>query len=64
MKFVLEKEENILRKGENASYQHFFLYPKCFQKPPSSRLLKVGIVLQRVNHFPKKLLFLHVAGVS
>ena len=26
------KVENIMRKGENAGYQHFLLFPQCFQK--------------------------------
>ena len=43
MKFVLEKEENIVKKGENAVYQHFFLFPQYFQKASLSRLLKVWI---------------------
>ena len=43
-KFVSERIENILGKGENAGYQHFLLFPKCFQKPPSLESLKVGIV--------------------
>ena len=35
LKFILGMEENIFGKGENASYQHFLLFPKCFQKHPS-----------------------------
>ena len=27
-----DKIENIVGKGENADYQHFLLYPQCFQK--------------------------------
>ena len=46
MKFVLQRVENIMGKGENADYQHFFLCLQCFQKPSS---LKVGMVWQRVN---------------
>ena len=34
MKSALERVENILGKGENAGYQHLFLFPKWFQKPP------------------------------
>ena len=34
LKFVSERIENILGKGEKAGYQHFVLFPKCFQKPP------------------------------
>ena len=49
LKFVLGKVENILGKGENAGQKHFLLFPKCFQKPPFSGLLKVGIVWLRVK---------------
>ena len=31
-KFVLGKIENIVGKEENAGYQHFLLFPQCFQK--------------------------------
>ena len=41
--------ENILGKGENAGYQHFLLFPKCFQKPPFSESLKVGTVCEGVK---------------
>ena len=44
LKFVSERIENIFGKEENAGYQHFLLFPKCFQKPPSLGSLKVGIV--------------------
>ena len=30
--FVLGRIENIVGKGENAGYQHFILFPQCFQK--------------------------------
>ena len=43
-KFVLGRVENRVGKGENAGYQHFLLYPLCFQKASFSRSLKVGIV--------------------
>ena len=32
LKFVLGKEENIVRQGENADCQHFLLLPQCFEK--------------------------------
>ena len=32
LKFVSGREENIVGKGENAGYQHFLLFPQCFQK--------------------------------
>ena len=38
MMFVFERLKNILGKGENASYQHFLLFPKCFQKSFSKML--------------------------
>ena len=41
---VFDRVENIVRKGENAGYQHFLLFPQCFQKVFFSGSLKVGIV--------------------
>ena len=38
MKYILEKVENIVGKGENAGNQHFLLFPTMF----SERLLKNG----------------------
>ena len=43
-KFCLGWVENIVGKGENAGYQHFLLFPLCFQKASASGLSKVGIV--------------------
>ena len=43
-KFVLERVENIMGKGENAGYQHFFLFQQGFQKASFIELLKVEIV--------------------
>ena len=40
----LDRVENTVGKGENAGYQHFLLFPQCFQKPFSLGSLKVGIV--------------------
>ena len=42
--FGFERTENIVGKGENAGYQHFLIYPQCFQKPYVSGSLKVGIL--------------------
>ena len=47
--FALGRIENIVGKGENAGYEHFFLFPKCFQKDSSSGSVKVGIVWYRVK---------------
>ena len=30
--FVFDRIENIVGKGENAGYQHFLLFPQCFQE--------------------------------
>ena len=46
---LIYRVENTMGKGENAGYQHFLLSPKCFPKPPSYGLLKVGIVRKRVK---------------
>ena len=40
LNFALGRVENILGKGENAGYQHFFLFPKCFQESTSLRVVK------------------------
>ena len=42
--FVFDKVENIVGKGENAGYQHFPLYPQCFQRAFYPGSLKVRIV--------------------
>ena len=46
MKNVLGMVENILGKGENAGYQHFLLFPKCFKKPHSSGQEKSDCVVK------------------
>ena len=37
MIFVCNMVENIVGKGENAGYQHFLLFPQCFQMSSLSR---------------------------
>ena len=44
IKVVFHSTENIVRKEENAGYQHFLLFPQCFQNAFSSSALKVVIV--------------------
>ena len=39
-KFVFGSVENIAGKGENAGYQHFLLFPQCFQKGYFLRVVK------------------------
>ena len=41
---VFDKVENIVGKGENAGYQHFLLFPQCFQQASFSKSFKVEIV--------------------
>ena len=43
-KVVLHRIENIVEKEENASYQHFLLFRRCFQKAFSTSASKVIIV--------------------
>ena len=52
LKFGLGRVENIVEKGENDGFQHFLLFPQCFQKASFSGSLKVGIVWERVNCLP------------
>ena len=42
--FVLDRVENNVGKGENADYQHFLLFPPCFEKASFPGLLEPGIV--------------------
>ena len=44
MIFVFNMDENIVGKGENAGYQHFLLFPQCFQKAFSLESLKTRVV--------------------
>ena len=66
-KSVLDKIEKIVGKEENAGYQHFLLFPQCFQKAFYLGYLgplKVGIWQQRVNPFPNKPWFSRVCYTS
>ena len=38
-----DEVENIVGKGENAGYQHFLLFPNCFQKPSFPGRWKSGL---------------------
>ena len=40
---VFDGVENILGKGENVGYQHFLLFPQCFQKASFLGSLKVRL---------------------
>ena len=59
-----DRVENIVGKGENAGYQHFLLFPQCFQMPSLSGSLKVRMCgkelsqgLNRMLHSFRNLLF-------
>ena len=41
--FILGRVENIVGKGENGGYQHFLLFPQCFQKASILGSLKSGL---------------------
>ena len=41
---LFDRVETIVGKEENAAYQHFLLFPQCFQKAISLGSLKVEIV--------------------
>ena len=41
---ICHRIENIVGKGENAGYQHFLLFPQCFQKLSVSKSLKPELV--------------------
>ena len=54
LKFALGRVENIVGKGENAVYQHFLLFPQCFQKASSLRSIKSGLCGKELMHLQKK----------
>ena len=48
---LLERVENTVGKGENASYQHFLLFSQCFPKLSPIRSLKSGLCGKDLNKF-------------
>ena len=44
IRYFFDKVENIVGKGENAGYQHFLLFQKCFQEFSSLGSLEVAIL--------------------
>ena len=46
---VCDRVENIVRKGENAGYQHFLLSSQCFQKASFPYASKGVIIWEWVN---------------
>ena len=50
LKFVLERVQNIVGKGENAGHQHFLHFPpQCFLRLSFPEVFKVRIVWERVK---------------
>ena len=49
MIFVFDRVENIVGKGENAGYQHFLLFPQCFENTSLQDTSKGVIVWERVK---------------
>ena len=43
LKFDVGRVENIVGNGENAGYQHFLLFPQCFQKVSFTVSFKVQV---------------------
>ena len=41
---VFHRVENIVGNGDNTGYQHFLLFPQCFQQANFLGSLKIGIV--------------------
>ena len=64
LNFVFGRDENILGERENAGYQHFLLFPQCFQKASFLGSFKIEIAWLRNNHFPNKPWFLPVCSIS
>ena len=50
---VFYRVENTVGKGEIASYEHFLLFPQCFQKPSFPDPSKGVIVWEWVKHIYK-----------
>ena len=46
---VFDRLENIVGKRENAVYQHFLLFPQCFEKTSFSDTFNGVIVWEQVN---------------
>ena len=59
LKFVLERVENIVGKGENAGYQHFLLFPQCFQKASTIGSLKSGLCGKELSHYERDVKYLN-----
>ena len=59
---LFDRVENTGKKGENAGYQHFLLFPQCLSRAIFIRVVKSWDCV--VNAFPNKPWFLHVCSTS
>ena len=50
---LFDRAKNIEGKGENASYQHFLLFPQCFPKASYSGSLKVVMCGKELTIYAK-----------
>ena len=56
---VFDRVENIVGRGENAGYQHFLLFPQCFEKasfPDASK----GVIVWEWNELNNTILDLSI----
>ena len=58
VKVVFHRIENIVGKEENAGYQHFLLFPRCFQKAFLPPVLQKSSLCGKGLSFVKYFLFL------
>ena len=47
---IFDRVENNVGKGENTGYQHFLLFPQCFEKASFPDTPKGTIVWEWVNY--------------
>ena len=55
---VFDRVKNIVGKGENAGYQHFLIFPQCFEKASFPDMSKGVIVWEWLNDLEKFVLSL------
>ena len=56
MKFVFPREEDIVEKKKNASFQLVFLFPQCFQKAISQKVTESPDCKQNCSKHPLQVL--------
>ena len=57
VKFVFDRVENIVGKGENTGCQQFLLFPQCFQKLSFFSVVKSWDCVVKVNPLPRMATF-------